>query len=201
MKQKHPASYRRRFFRAVLFCLILAALFLSLSGYCLTPRQALRRYERDHLFSSPTETVMRGNAIAGERKNLHWLLNENENCLLLFTYGFFPSMGWALYSCNTIDTSDTAPVYMNQNSGYLFGKICDPEVLSVDIDTEFLLEDYCSTEKATQNLFTRDMTYQNGAYYFAVPITGVPENSVAIKSRQITAHRRDGTVQTYPFSI
>ena len=199
MKQKYPASYRRRFFRTALFCLILIMLFLLLSGYCLTPRQALRSYERDLLFSSPTETVMCGHAATEEYKNLHWMLNENENCLLLFAYLFIPSMGYCSYSCNTIDTSDAAPVYAGRNIGHLFGKIRDPEIVSADIDTEFLLEDY-STDWTAQTLFTRDMTYQNGTYYFVVPVTGVPENSIAIKSQQITVYRRDGTAQTYPFS-
>lgn len=199
MKQKRPASYRRRFFRAALFCLIVIMIFLLLYSYCPTPGQALRRYERDHLFSSPTETVMRGHAATEESKDLHWMLNENENCLLLFTCCFFPLMGWELDSCNTINTSDTASVYASQTSGHLFGKICDPEIVSADIDTEFLLEDR-SADWTTQTLFTRDMTYQNGAYYFVVPVTGVPENSIAIKSQQITVYRRDGTAQTYPFS-
>ena len=201
MKQKRPASYRRKCFRAALFCLLWIAAFLLISGFRLTPGQALRDYERTLPLAAPAEVVLRGHAEDGSARL--WQLRENDRCLLFTVCKFSPlAGGWRVDSCTVADTGGDAPAWGGtavSGGQYLFGKICVPDALSAEISAE-LQSARSGAETRALTLHTRDMLYRDGAYYFVVcrDIDSPPALS-SYRNGQLALHLRDGTSLTCPF--
>ena len=200
MKAKKPLSYRCLVLSWSAILLITAAALLLALGYQ-TRGQALRESERIHALR-PTEVVMQGNdGLHGGSNATDWVLSANEDAVLFGYYhkGIFENYS-RIFSV-ALDYDDAVPycadTYGMYSGGgadfHVFGAIKDPMVTEIYITTDSI---YADVEKRdTYTLSTRDMVYQNGIYYFVLPVS--PEENPYIAN--IVIVDRNGTRQEYSF--
>lgn len=175
MKQHRPLSHRALciFWTAIL--LGTAALTLLSLGYQ-TRAQALRESERYHALN-PTEIVIQGgNDLHDGSTATDWLLSANEDAVL-FGYYHKGILGYERIFTVALDYDGDAPYCANIFGIYsggdvdfhLFGAVTDPTITEMRITTDSRYGD--TYEPDTYTLYTRDMVYQNGIYYFVLPVS------------------------------
>ena len=140
-KSAKPVSFRKKTCYTLAFCAAWLLLYLVLSGYHLTPNQALRSYEDTLLLSAPTQMLMQGKSLSAPDDFVRWRLSENEDCLLFSLYFFRPRMdGWSATG-SLLEYQRNTPVeiaidHSSTYEDYWFGKISDPAVLSMEVRYE-----------------------------------------------------------------
>ena len=195
-KSAKPVSFRKKTCYTLAFCAAWLLLYLVLSGYHLTPNQALRSYEDTLLLSAPTQMLMQGKSLSAPDDFVRWRLSENEDCLLFSLYFFRPRMdGWSATG-SLLEYQRNTPVeiaidHSSTYEDYWFGKISDPAVLSMEVRYET-----AQGEAGSETFWTKDMLYHNGAYYFVVPASS---SAWVWSISQLVLHTRTGGTQIYDF--
>lgn len=176
MKRKKQYSRRRGALRHALWAL--TALFLVnhflLVGLIL-PIQAIRRSE-ERMGTGRTAVVLRDWAPEVHKTHLIYLTGS-ENVTML-TGAYLTFYGWTDGFGLPVDCSEDAPLHggwwtmgrsEGQNLVYVFGRVDDPEIARVEVQTQY--EDWDTGEVVRRTAFTwsserEAWTERNGRYYF-----------------------------------